>query len=269
MYGFVKRIVLAALKVPPEPEDPMGDVDTLVVFRASPSFFKYKLMFWIIKNTLGALGYIVVAGMLLASAFSGPKNDGIGLVLPLVVAGLLVVVYLVQLFISYVMLRLDYEMRWYKVTDRSLRIREGVMFVREMTMTFANIQNISVSQGPLQRLFGIADLRVETAGGGGAPAPQGDGQNALFSMHIGFFRGVDNVDKIKTLMIERLKKYRDAGLGDTDDAVHADIAGSAAVSLPASAPFVEALEILKNEVSALRSAAEKKLPPSEKASASV
>jgi membrane protein YdbS with pleckstrin-like domain len=60
--------------------------------------------------------------------------------------------------VSYVTIRLDYEFRWYKTTHRSLRIREGVWLVREMTMTYANIQDISVSQGPLQRLFGIADL---------------------------------------------------------------------------------------------------------------
>jgi len=266
MYGFVKRIVLAALKVPPEPEDPMGDVDTLVVFRASPNFFKYKLMFWIVKNALGALGYIFIAGILLAGAISASKNNGIGLTLALVAAGLLVVAYISQLFVSYVMLRLDYEMRWYKVTDRSLRIREGVMLVREMTMTFANIQNISVSQGPIQRLFGIADLRVETAGGGGVSTPQGDGQNALFSMHVGFFRGVDNIDEIKNLMLDRLKKYRDAGLGDTDDeAVRGEPSSRATLSVA----ILEALKAVKSEAATLRAAAEGKTSPPEKASASV
>ena len=48
---------------------------------------------------------------------------------------------------SFAVLRLDYEKRWYIVTDRSLRIREGVLNVREMTVMFANIQNVSVMQG--------------------------------------------------------------------------------------------------------------------------
>ena len=40
-------------------------------------------------------------------------------------------------------------------------------YVLETTITFENIQNVTVQQGPLQRLFGIADVRVDTAGGGG------------------------------------------------------------------------------------------------------
>ena len=64
-------------------------------------------------------------------------------------------------------MRLDYEQRWYVVTDRSLRLRTGVWSVREMTMSFANLQQITVTQGPLQRLLGLADVRFQSAGGGG------------------------------------------------------------------------------------------------------
>jgi len=260
MYAFVKKMALAFLKVPPEPEDPMGDVGTLVVFRASPNFFKYRLILWILKNVLGALGYIVIAGVVIAGVLSHSKGTDLESVLILVLVAVLLVFFVCQLFVSYAMLRLDYEMRWYKVTDRSLRIREGVMFVREMTMTFANIQNISVSQGPIQRMFGIADLRVETAGGGGA-VHQANEQHNMFSMHVGFFRGVDNVEKIKTLMLERLKKYRDSGLGDTDDS-SSDILDDTKGSLPANSSFIEALKAVAREVSTLRSATEK-LPPME------
>ena len=52
--------------------------------------------------------------------------------------------------LTFALVRLDYELRWYIVTDRSLRIREGVTSLRESTMTFANIQHIAVRQGPLQ-----------------------------------------------------------------------------------------------------------------------
>ena len=46
-------------------------------------------------------------------------------------------------FFALALVRLDFEKRWYLVTDRSLRVREGVVNVREMTIMFANIQNIS------------------------------------------------------------------------------------------------------------------------------
>src|SRR6185295_13129153 len=107
----------------------------------------------------------------------------------------------------------DFEKRWYVVTNRSLRVREGVLSVREMTVTFANIQNISVSQGPLQRFFKIADLRVDTAGGGGAETAKHPGMN----LHTAWFRGIENAEEVKALVLERLRGLKDAGLGDRDD----------------------------------------------------
>jgi uncharacterized membrane protein YdbT with pleckstrin-like domain len=117
------------------------------------------------------------------------------------------IAFIAQCVISWATLRLDFDLRWYKVTDRSLRIREGVWFVREMTMSFANIQNISVSQGPIQKYFGVSDLIVQSAGGG----------EQSRALHTGYFRGVADAEKVKALMLARLRRHRDAGLGDADE----------------------------------------------------
>jgi hypothetical protein len=124
-----------------------------------------------------------------------------------------VLLYVIQIPITYAMARLDYELRWYIVTDRSLRIRAGLASVQESTMSFANVQQVAVSQGPLQRLLGIADLRVQSAGGGGDHHEQG-GRDSL---HTGVFHGVDNANDIRDLILERLRAFRQAGLGDPDE----------------------------------------------------
>ena len=124
-----------------------------------------------------------------------------------------VLLYLIQIPITYAMARLDYELRWYIVTDRSLRIRAGLASVLESTMSFANVQQVIVSQGPLQRLLGISDLRVQSAGGGGDHHEKGGGD----SLHTGVFHGVDNASQIRDLILERLRAFREAGLGDPDD----------------------------------------------------
>ena len=93
--------------------------------------------------------------------------------------------YLLQLPLTYAVRRLDFEMRWYVVTDRSLRIRTGVWSVQESTMSFANLQQVEVSQGPLQRLLGLADVKVQSAGG--SDNPHGKPQDDL---HTGHFHGV-------------------------------------------------------------------------------
>ena len=63
----------------------------------------------------------------------------------------------------YVALHLRYDTTWYVVTDRSLRIRRGIWVIEETTITFENVQNVSITQGPLERAFGIATLVVDTA----------------------------------------------------------------------------------------------------------
>jgi membrane protein YdbS with pleckstrin-like domain len=75
--------------------------------------------------------------------------------------------------ITYLLQRLNYEMRWYIVTDRTLRIRSSVVWLREMTMTFANVQGIRVDANPLDGLLGLANVEVQSAGGGGGSHAHG------------------------------------------------------------------------------------------------
>ncbi len=125
-----------------------------------------------------------------------------------------VLVFLAQLPFSYAAVRLEYEQHWYIVTDRSLRIRHGLVSVLESTMSFANLQQVVVHQGPLQRLLGLADVRVQSAGGGGDQ--HGDKKHGE-SLHTGIFRGVANATEIRDLILERLRLFRETGLGDSDE----------------------------------------------------
>lgn len=126
-----------------------------------------------------------------------------------------IVAYLAQLPLTYLLVRFDYELRWYMVTDRSLRIRYGVWKVNESTMSFANLQQVEVQQGPLQRLLGLADVHVQSAGGGGDHDPH-HGQ-AGDSLHAGIFHSVENATEIRDLILERLRQFRQTGLGDPDE----------------------------------------------------
>src|SRR5262249_54563002 len=132
-----------------------------------------------------------------------------------IVKGFSVLLFLAQIPVTYAVVRLDWEMRWYIVSDRSLRIRAGIWHVQEMTMTFANIQQISVHQGPLRGLFGIYDLEVPPAGGGAPVHPAHGGLTN--TGHRGFFHGIDNAPEIRDMMLERLRRLRDTGLGDPDE----------------------------------------------------
>ncbi len=53
-----------------------------------------------------------------------------------------------------------------RLTGRSLVYRHGVWFRQEMSIPLDKIQDVSMHHGPVLDWFGLAQLKVETAGGG-------------------------------------------------------------------------------------------------------
>ena len=206
------------LKVPEQPHPPAGakEVET---FRAARNFFRYKLLGWLIAQVGAVIGLVV--GLFFVEQFIGVRFGSTVANIARFFELLGWITFVAQLPFTYLMLRLDYELRWYIVTDRSIRIREGLLTVDEKTMTFANIQNMTIRQGPIQRFLGISDLEIRTAGGGGKSEPESAG-HAGADLHTAYFRGVDNAEAIRDLVRDRVRLYRDAGLGDPDDAAPAE-----------------------------------------------
>ncbi|HUO86964.1 MAG TPA: PH domain-containing protein [Thermoanaerobaculia bacterium] len=211
MIAALQAKLLELLRVPPQPDPPSGAAGSVRVFQAAKNFFRYQLVTWGIKQ-LGALWGIVIGVGFIRRVPDFPGDEWLIYAEAVGIAS-----YLLQLPLTLLAVHLDFRMRWYIVTDRSLRVREGLTRVREQTMGFANIQNLSVRQGPLQRLLGIADLEVRTAGGGdGGSHPQAKSKHSP-SLHLAYFRGVDNAEEIKDLILARLRRLRGSGLGDPDE----------------------------------------------------
>ncbi|MBX3736765.1 MAG: PH domain-containing protein [Candidatus Didemnitutus sp.] len=277
MLAAVRSRLLRILRVPHDPEPPLGAPGSTKIFRAAKNFYYVRLARWLLTQIGAVIGIAFSIGFIAnfrddfeaaqaareqrahlaavppsatASTPEAPapsvapkgakaKRDR-GLprqvffartpywVLTLVeiaeLAG--IAVFLLQLPITFAAVRLDWELRWYIVTDRSLRIRAGIWSLQESTMSFANLQQVEVSQGPVQRLLGIADVRVQSAGGGRVSE---HGKDAGESLHAGVFHGVDNAQEIRDLVLDRLRLFRQAGLGDPDDA-HASVAPAAPVA---------------------------------------
>ncbi len=194
------------------------------VFRAAPGFFHYSVLKWGVGQAGALLGVV-------ASTFGfefiefGPWSEVTRLAAPFLIG-----LFAVQLIASFAVLRLGYEMRWYIVSDRALRIRYGVYTVREQTMTVVNLQNMVVKRGPLQRLFGIADLEVHTASGGSADDDDDE-------LSRGVLRGLDDADEVRDLLLLSLRRNRDAGLGDPDDPVAGSVPSSSSEFVTDGAPL--------------------------------
>ena len=244
MYNSFRSFCERLLRIPADPEPPPGDEASTRVFNAAPNFYKYLLVMWTLRSFASFLAVLWIVIVVSIPAFTLAKRGQKSGLLLLLLPGFILLLLAVLRFFALAMVRLDFEKRWYVVTDRSLRVREGVFAVREMTVTFANIQNISISQGPVQRALGIADLRVDTAGGGAVREGKQPGMN----LHTAWFRGVNNANEVRELIQERLRQFKDSGLGDHDErGVSASLA-----SASSSADFVAALRALHEEAAQLR-----------------
>jgi len=196
----VQSVVLRLAKVPAEPHVPEGAADSVRVFNAGRNYFAWRMILWGLGNAAIALGLLAA----LAISFI-PTLPPLARAIWLVLEASAAAIFVASIPITYFLQRLNYEMRWYIVTDRSLRIRSGVVWLQEITMTFANIQEIRVQANPIERLLGLANVEVRSAGGGD---PTAHGQSAG---HAGEFVGVDNAEAIRDLLVERLRVYRDSG----------------------------------------------------------
>lgn len=244
MYNLFRRVSEKWLRIPPEPEPPPGDEVSARIFRAAPKYLNYLRVLWAIRNGFKLLAVSIPLLILTAALLSDRKAETA--IIVLILGAFVLMLFAAQALFSLALVQLDFDKRWYIVTNRSLRIREGVLTVREITFTFANIQNLSVSQGPIQRMLGIADLKVETAGGGHVA---GQHQHPGNNLHTAYFRGIQNAEEVKQLVADRMRGRRDSGLGDHDDPIH-----SVNSEPPAhvSSSVTEALRAVLEEASRLR-----------------
>jgi membrane protein YdbS with pleckstrin-like domain len=201
IYSGIWLLLVRWFRVPAGPPAiPGGAADTARSFRPAEGFLRYlKFYFWFALVLID--GAILIGWIAIAVAW---PVAGALLALPALVVAVLPDV------IAYVAIHLRYDTTWYVVSNRSLRIRRGIWLLHETTITYENIQNIRVMQGPTQRAFGIGNVLVETAGGGSASS-ESPGSSL---MHRGLIEGVDSASEIRDLILSHLRKTRTAGLGD-------------------------------------------------------
>lgn len=204
--------LLELLRVPPQPAPPEGSAGSVQVFRAGKNYYRWRVVMWASQQLLLLLLGVALLGGLFTGITRGIPSPMRQILEVIELAG--IAVLLAGAPVTFYLQRLNYRLRWYIVTDRSLRIRHGIWSVEELTMTFANIQDIAVTAGPLQGFLGLADVEVRSAGGGSS-GPHGQSMGG----HAARFDGVDNAEALRNLIVERLRQYRDAGLGDPEQAL--------------------------------------------------
>lgn len=241
----LERFVARLLRTPSDPPRvPAGAYRSAEVVRASPRYLRYQLL----GVYCGVALECVVLTIAVASALAAGKPVALLVIAPVALGlGLL-------LFVNAFAVRIDYALRHYVITDRSLRVREGAWTVTEMTLTYANVQNVRIEQGPIQRLFRISDLVVDTAGGGSAA----HGHGRAGAGHRVTLAGLEDAAAVRDRVLAYVKQYgRTSGLGDLDE--ERAVGGARAASGAGadgtgaeSTEWIAALRALRDESSNLR-----------------
>lgn len=245
IYRGIWGVLVGLFRVPAEPPAlPVASGGRHDSFRPSDAYLRYlKFKFWVILALVDGvitLGWIIATAALLA--VDQPIWAGV-ISLPA-----LAIIVLPEI-VAYIGIHLTYDTTWYVLTDRSLRIRQGLWIIREVTITFENVQNVTVEQGPLERYFGIASVLVETAGGGGGG---GKHPNHAAMSHQGMLHGLSNAPEIRDLILSRVRASVSAGLGDehrSQLAARASAAATPRAATPQWSPeHLAALRAIRDEL---------------------
>lgn len=202
VYYGVWAVLTSWFRVPADaPVLPATDGEVARAFKPDRAFLRYqKLYFWIVLVLIDLVLTAAWVAILIAS-----RTAGIILFIPYLI------VAIIPDILAYVAIHLRYDTTWYVMNSRSLRIRRGIWSIRETTVTFENVQNVDMQQGPVQRYFGIGSLVVHTAGGGGAAHGK---QAAPIGAHIAVIEGIGNTREIRDQIMQCAAASRSAGLGD-------------------------------------------------------
>lgn len=232
MIDFLKKIAAPLLHLELNaPHIPAGHENDryLRVVRASPRYLSMRYML-VALYAIGLL--LLIAAEMIGSLF-----------LPFSLWWLTLIIAIffgLKILILVIVTRFDYDLRWYIITDTSLRVRYGVWSLREVTVSFGNVQNVRIAQGPVERLFDISTLIVDTAGGGNTE------KNPQLHTHRAILRGIENAKEIRDMIITILQQQKRVGLGDPDDDIvhHRKSAGLSIEKLSAIAAETQKLRQL-------------------------
>ena len=142
-----------------------------------------------------ALGFVPVFVTLVVLLLTVDATAG-KILLGLSVGGCLTLMVLTFFWIPAYYRSLEY------VIDRnSIRTRMGVFWRKHSTIPYTKVTNIDVTQWPLQRLFDVGTIHIQTAGAGGTQGSRAEAKLV----------GVRDFDGIKDTILKRVREYTMSG----------------------------------------------------------
>ena len=151
----VTRTDAESVETPPSPEDPSAADGR--EHRLDPRSVRAAQLSGAIASAVFAVLLLIAAVSVGALAFSGLQGVLLSLGGWIVASAALTTLLLVWP-------RVRYRHTSYRISERGLRIRRGVLWRTVSSVPRSRVQHTDVAQGPIERMFELATLIVYTAG---------------------------------------------------------------------------------------------------------
>lgn len=200
LINLLKPLFLPLLKLDFSPPHLPEGSSLVRALKPSERWLAYRYL----QTLFGALSHFIGVGVAAVALIVSLGAPGVAL------AVLLLGFEAFTIGFALVTTRVDFELRHYLVGDRSLRVAQGAWKREEVTLSYANVQNLEVNQGPLERVFGFKSLTISTAGADTTPGME--------HSHLVTLVGLEQADEVRELILGMLKQHRDSGLGEAHPA---------------------------------------------------
>jgi putative membrane protein len=114
-----------------------------------------------------------------------------------VLFGIVLLLWLITMVLIVLWLPAYHATLLYTIEGDAIRGKGGVFWRKHVTVPAWKITNMDVTQGPLQRLFRLGTIHVQTAGAGGA-------QGAQAELRL---LGIRDLEGVKEAITERIRGY--------------------------------------------------------------
>ena len=93
----------------------------------------------------------------------------------------------------------------FELLDDKIIVKRGVIGKRKVSIPYDRIQNVNVVQGVMERIFGVSNIQIETAGGSGSGASGGYG---VGSFAEGTIQGISDPRPMETFILHKVKALK-------------------------------------------------------------
>lgn len=121
----------------------------------------------------------------------------------------------------------------YRFDEEGIHMKVGILFRREVNLTYSRIQDIHLRSNFVERWLGLANIQVQTASGSSGPEL--------------VIEGFKNFEEIRDFLYTRMRGYHDAVRGTAKGTVAAP--GQVAFTAPATdSEVLQLLEGIRDEL---------------------